>query len=137
MTLTSTYTDDEDDAYLVDMAERLTDNNKLACLPDPMPTWAEMVDWMQRGLCPQPALREVKRRCMDLYGWTTLGQLSDLTPLVNEPNLVLGASVPKEMVIINAEDEEDETKLDVLGDTRNQWSLDSGHAAPLQRLGRA
>ena len=44
------------------------------------------------------------------------------TPLANEPNLVLGASVPKEMVIINAEDEEDETKLDVLGDTQSQWA---------------
>ena len=121
MTLTSTYTDDENDAYLVDVAERLTDINKFSCLPDPMPTWAEMVDWMQRGLCPKTALREAERRCMALYGWTTLGQLSDLILLANEPDLVLGASVPKEMVITNAEDEEDETKLDVIGETQSEW----------------
>ena len=119
--MTSTSICTEDDAYLAGVVERLTRFGGVPCIPDPMPTWSEMVGWVARGLCPRSAIVEAEQRCVALYGWTTLGQLSELILSSNGPDLVLRASVLKEMVATSEADEEDETKLDVLGDTQSEW----------------
>ena len=120
----STYA--EDDGYLADAVHRLTGRGELPCLPDPMPKWHDLVDWVGRGLCPRTAILEAERRYMALYGWTALARLSDLVSFAEGPDLLLRASVPREMVITNAADEEGETKLGVLGDTLSEWSLIPG-----------
>ena len=119
MTSTSIYT--EDDAYLADVAERLTALGEVPCIPDPMPTWTEIVDWVARGRCPRAIIVEAERRCMALYGWTTLCRLSELILSFSGTDLILMASVPTEMVSTSEADEEDGAKMDVLGDTLSEW----------------
>ena len=116
MTSTST---SSDDAYLTDVAERLTGVRKLPVLPDPMPTWKDLVDWVGRGRCPIDARLEAERRFKALYGWTTLGQLSDLTMAADLLGLILWATVPIETVL--TDDQEEKDKIDVLGNTLSEW----------------
>ena len=123
-----TYADD--DAYLADVAERLTAIGELPCIPDPMPAWGDMVAWVAHGHCPRNATEEAERRCRALYGWTTLGQLSDLILSTNVPHLVLEGSIPTEMVRI--EDEETEDKVDVLGATMIEWGWIPGDSEQLR-----
>ena len=108
--VTATLTFNDDDNYLADVAKRLAALGELPSLPDPMPTWGEMVAWVARGRCPRDAKSEAERRCRALYGWTTLGQLSDFELGTNIPELVLEASVPLAMLKIEEADEENDGK---------------------------
>ena len=119
--MTATLTFNDDDNYLADVAERLAALGELPSLPDPMPTWGELVAWVARGRCPRDAKSEAERRCRALYGWTTLGQLSDFELGTNIPELVLEASVPLAMLKIEEADEENDGKIDVLGATQSEW----------------
>ena len=119
--MTATLTFNDDDNYLADVAKRLAALGELPSLPDPMPTWGEMVAWVARGRCPRDAKSEAERRCRALYGWTTLGQLSDFELGTNIPELVLEASVPLAMLKIEEADEENDGKIDVLGATQSEW----------------
>ena len=79
------------DAYLADAAKRLTEHGDLSHLPDPMPTWKELVDWVACALCPREALDVVERRCKDL--WPTLGHRSALVLSTDDHNLLLEVRV--------------------------------------------
>ena len=117
MTVTGTYT--ESDAYLADVAERLTRASELPSLPDPMPRWQDLVDWVRTGRCPRDVITEAERRFTALYGWTTLGQMADFTLETSKFELRLYAWVPIETVGAGDHDEED--RIDVWGDTLSQW----------------